>query len=95
MKIDSIKYFVSRRDSIDAGAVANQRGGPMGIVNQPSKEQVREWLLQRQEARSLPEMEQIRVELGWVWAASSRGTPHARRDVGACGQSVDGVENNF
>jgi len=36
---------------------------------QPSKEDVREWLRRRRSAQSLPELEQIRRELGWVWCS--------------------------
>jgi hypothetical protein len=39
----------------------------MCIAAQPSKEEVREWLRRRRSAQSLPELEQIRTELGWAW----------------------------
>jgi hypothetical protein len=66
----------------------------MCIVNQPSKEQVRAWLRQRQVARSLPEMEQIRAELGWIWSASSGHPQHARSDAGVIDPPVNGVANS-
>jgi hypothetical protein len=51
---------------------------------QPSKEQVRQWLAQRQVcADALPELDQIRRELGWGW----RPAQEARNPV----ESVDGI----
>lgn len=39
----------------------------MQQVSQPSKEQIREWLMQRQAVPApLPNREQIRRELGWT-----------------------------
>lgn len=51
---------------------------------QPSKEQVRQWLAQRQTgADALPELDQIRRELGW----GRRPAQEAKNPV----ESVDGI----
>ena len=43
----------------------------MNSIRQPSKEQVREWLAQRRESRSPPPgIEEIRVQLGWLWGSA-------------------------
>src|SRR2546425_638643 len=40
--------------------------------SQPTKEQVREWLRRRRAAQSLPEMEEITIELSWFWCPCAR-----------------------
>lgn len=45
----------------------------MNILKQPSKGKIREWLYQRQvDRKELPDMEQIRRELGWKLVRSVR-----------------------
>lgn len=42
----------------------------------PGKEKVREWLMRRQaEARALPDIEQIRRELGWQVPEAASESP--------------------
>jgi hypothetical protein len=39
---------------------------PMDTTNQPSKERIRDWILNRQlEPKPLPDMERIKIEIGW------------------------------
>ncbi|MES2262696.1 MAG: hypothetical protein V4724_29590 [Pseudomonadota bacterium] len=48
----------------------------MDIVNRPTKEQVRAWLLERRQGQAeLPDREQIRRELGWELIPAVRALP--------------------
>lgn len=47
----------------------------MGRITQPDKKSVRDWLAQRQvKSTPLPDLEQIRRELGWKLVQQTRKT---------------------
>jgi hypothetical protein len=57
----------------------------MGEIRNPSKEQVRDWFTARRERRlPIPDMEDVRLQLGWRLAAVEMSIEEPLEQIGQC-----------